>query len=55
MPALFAGMGPDVVSASVKGKTYYRLRTGSFSSRGDAEAFCGKVSAAGNACTVADF
>jgi Flp pilus assembly protein TadD len=55
MPSLFAGMDPQIESASVKGKTYYRLRTGSFSNRGDAEKFCGQVSAAGNACTVADF
>jgi Flp pilus assembly protein TadD len=55
MPTLFAGMDPQIESADVKGKTYFRLRTGRFSSRGDAESFCGKVSATGNACTVADF
>jgi len=55
MPNLFAGMDPRIEGAIVKGKTYYRLRTGSFSTRGDAEKFCGQVSAGGNACTVADF
>jgi cell division protein FtsN len=55
MPNLFAGMDPQIESASVKGKTFYRLRTGSFSSRGDAETFCGKVSASGSPCTIADF
>jgi Flp pilus assembly protein TadD len=55
MPSLFAGMDPEIESANVRGKTYFRLRTGSFASRGDAETFCGKVSAAGNACTIADF
>ncbi len=55
MPTLFAGMDPRIESANVKGKTFYRLRTGNFSSRGDAESFCGKVSAAGSPCTIADF
>jgi cell division protein FtsN len=55
MPSLFAGKNPQIETASVNGKTYYRLRTGSFPSRGDAAKFCGQVSSAGNACTIADF
>jgi len=55
MPALFAGRNPEIESATVNGRTFYRLRTGSFPSRGDAEKFCGEVTSAGHACTVADF
>jgi cell division protein FtsN len=39
----------------VSGKTYYRLRVGGFDSKADAAKFCGKLSAAGTICTVADF
>jgi Flp pilus assembly protein TadD len=55
MPALFAGRNPDIESATVNGRTFFRLRTGSFSSRGDAEKFCSTVTSAGHACTIADF
>lgn len=55
MPSLFAGKDPRIETASVNGKTYYRLRTGGFASRGDAAKFCGEVSSAGSACTIADF
>jgi Flp pilus assembly protein TadD len=55
MPALFSDKQPDIVAATVNGHVYYRLRTGSFDSKADAAKFCGEVSAAGNACTLADF
>jgi Flp pilus assembly protein TadD len=55
MPALFSGKQPDIETATVNGHTYYRLRTGSFDTKADAAKFCGEVSAAGNACTLADF
>jgi len=55
MPALFAGRNPDIESATVNGRTFFRLRTGTFSTRGDAEKFCSTVTSAGHACTVADF
>jgi cell division protein FtsN len=55
MPALFGGKQPDIVAATVNGHVYYRLRTGSFDSKADAAKFCGEVSAAGNACTLANF
>jgi Flp pilus assembly protein TadD len=55
MPALFAGRNPDIESASVNGRTFYRLRTGTFPSRTDAEKFCGALTSAGHACTIADF
>jgi Flp pilus assembly protein TadD len=55
MPALFGSKQPDIVAATVNGHVYYRLRTGSFDSKADAAKFCGEVSAAGNACTLANF
>ncbi|HQT39067.1 MAG TPA: SPOR domain-containing protein [Acidocella sp.] len=54
-PALFGDKSPDIQSATVKGKTYYRLRTGSFATKADAGKFCGEVSAAGSVCTLANF
>lgn len=54
-PSLFAGKSPDIVEANVKGVTYYRLRVTGFSSQLDAARFCGEVSSAGYACTVANF
>ncbi len=54
-PDLFTGKEPDIQAATVNGKTYYRLRIGGFSSTADAASFCAKVSAAGNACTLANF
>jgi cell division septation protein DedD len=54
-PALFNGKSPDIESATVNGRTFYRLRVGGFASKADAAKFCGEVSAAGNACTVANF
>jgi cell division septation protein DedD len=54
-PALFNGKSPEVEPVTLSGKTFYRLRVGGFASRADAAKFCGEVSAAGNACTLADF
>jgi len=54
-PALFSGKSPDIQPATVNGKTFYRLRVGGFASKGAAATFCAEVSAAGNACTVANF
>jgi cell division septation protein DedD len=55
MPALFAGRNPDIEPATVNGRTFFRLRTGTFPSRSDAEKFCSTVTSAGHACTIADF
>jgi hypothetical protein len=55
MPALFSDKQPDIQNAVVNGKTYYRLRTGSFGSKQEAAKFCGEVSASGNTCTLANF
>jgi hypothetical protein len=54
-PSLFGSRQPDIQSAVVNGKTYYRLRTGGFASKADAAKFCGEVSAAGSTCTLANF
>ncbi len=54
-PSLFSDKTANIESAVVHGKTYYRLRTGSFASKSDAAKFCGEVSAAGSVCTLANF
>jgi cell division septation protein DedD len=54
-PALFSGKEPDIQPATVNGKTFYRLRVGGFASKAAAATFCAEVSAAGSACTVANF
>jgi Flp pilus assembly protein TadD len=54
-PALFTGREPNIQPATINGKTFYRLRVGGFDKKADAAKFCGEVSAAGNACTVANF
>jgi Flp pilus assembly protein TadD len=54
-PALFAGKEPEIEPVTASGKTFYRLRVGGFDSKVDAAKFCGEVSAAGSACTLANF
>jgi len=49
----FGGRTPSFQSVERDGKTLTRLRTGGFSSRADAQAFCAKATAAGAACIVA--
>ncbi len=55
VPTLFNGKSPEIEPVTVNGHTFYRLRVGGFETRADAAKFCGEVSAAGNACTLADF
>jgi Flp pilus assembly protein TadD len=55
MPALFGGRQPDIQTATVQGRVYYRLRTGGFATKADAAKFCGEVSASGSTCTLANF
>jgi cell division protein FtsN len=55
MPALFGDKQPDIESATVNGRTFYRLRTGNFDTKADAAKFCGEVSASGSTCTLANF
>ncbi len=54
-PALFHGKSPDIQEADVKGQTYYRLRVSGFDNKVEAARFCGEISSAGYACTVANF
>jgi Flp pilus assembly protein TadD len=54
-PALFNGKAPDISTATVQGKTYYRLRVTGFGSRLEAAKFCAELSAANMACTPANF
>jgi Flp pilus assembly protein TadD len=54
-PALFNGKSPEISMATVHGKTYYRLRVAGFTGKVDAAKFCAEISAAGSACTVANF
>ncbi|MBB5372346.1 SPOR domain-containing protein [Acidocella aromatica] len=54
-PVLFNGKSPDISQAVVHGKTYYRLRVTGFDSKLAAAKFCAELSAAGSACTVANF
>jgi len=54
-PALFSGKEPQIEPVTESGKTFYRLRVGGFDSNIDAAKFCGEVSAAGSACTLANF
>jgi DUF917 family protein len=54
-PSLFRGKVPDISEVTVKNQSYYRLRVKGFSNNLDASRFCGEVSSAGYACTVANF
>jgi Flp pilus assembly protein TadD len=54
-PKLFKDKSPDIIEADVKGQNFYRLRVDGFENTLDAAQFCSEVSAAGFACTVADF
>ncbi|MCQ8277934.1 SPOR domain-containing protein [Acetobacteraceae bacterium KSS8] len=54
-PALFAGHGPVIATASRDGKQFFRLRTGGFASIADATSFCQQAKQSGIACTLADF
>ena len=49
-PELFGDRAPAVEKAEVRDRTFWRLRTGGFSSVGDANEFCGKLRATGASC-----
>jgi cell division protein FtsN len=51
-PAGMAGKGQRVEPVEKDGKTLYRAYITGFASRDAAEAFCGKLKAAGHACFV---
>ncbi|HBK07945.1 MAG TPA: hypothetical protein DDZ81_19170 [Acetobacteraceae bacterium] len=50
LPDLFANLTPAVHQAEVNNRTFWRLRTGSFTSHGDASAFCARLRQAGANC-----
>lgn len=52
-PAAFSGQSPSISTVERDGKTFYRLRTGGFGTRAEAQAFCSRASAAGAQCIVA--
>lgn len=52
MPDLLQGRRPTISRADVGGRTWWRLRTGSFGDSADATGFCGKIKAKGGACDV---
>jgi hypothetical protein len=49
-PDLFGDRSPAVEKAEVRDRTFWRLRTGGFSSVGDANQFCGRLRATGASC-----
>ncbi|MEM9421225.1 MAG: SPOR domain-containing protein [Pseudomonadota bacterium] len=49
---LVGNHAPDVQQASVKGRTYHRLRLAGFSSRANADQACQRLTAAGTDCFV---
>jgi hypothetical protein len=49
-PDLFGDRSPAVEKAEVRDRTYWRLRTGGFSSVADANEFCGRLRATGANC-----
>jgi hypothetical protein len=55
MPGLFNGHRPDVTSATLAGRTIWRLRTGGFADIATATEFCGQVRAQGGDCSIAAF
>jgi hypothetical protein len=51
-PGLAAGKGKSVQKIEKNGGTLYRTAVTGFGSRADAQAFCGKLQAAGKSCFV---
>ena len=49
-----SGKTPIIVSADVKGKTFYRLRLGGFSDKESAKEMCKNLSAKGQSCMAVD-
>ena len=50
--SLLKGSKVDIVSAMVRGKTMYRIQTGSFNSASEADNLCQKLKTAGSDCLV---
>ncbi len=51
-PSLLGNMTYDVQRADVNGKVYYRLRTGQFKTRSEAETLCQKLKNGGQPCSL---
>jgi len=49
-PDLMSGRSPTVQQAEVNGRMFWRLRTTGFVTLADANAFCGRLQAAGSNC-----
>jgi hypothetical protein len=49
-PELMSGRSPTVQQAEVNGRMFWRLRTTGFVTLADANAFCGRLQAAGSDC-----
>jgi hypothetical protein len=52
IPQLIEGREPSVIMAVVAGRSLWRLRTGGFSDRADADAFCSRIQAQHSQCWV---
>lgn len=52
MPALLANRQPILMRAVLQGQVFWRLRTGGFADKAEADAFCRAVQAKGGACYV---
>ena len=52
-PELFGGHTPNITKTEHGGHTYWRVRTGGFTDKAQAAAFCQKLKAKGGTCTVA--
>jgi cell division protein FtsN len=55
MPELLAGRTPAIAEARINGRTWWRVRAGSFADAAAASSFCGRIRAKGAACSVARF
>jgi hypothetical protein len=51
-PDLFGALTPRITEANVRGKTYWRLRTGAFATVAEAQRFCAQVRAVGSQCIL---
>ena len=52
VPQLIKGREPSVIMAEVDGRSLWRLRTGGFSNRADADSFCSRIRAEHSQCWV---
>ena len=55
LPELLKDRQPSMSTATVNGRTWWRVRTGGFANAGDAKGFCDQAHAKGASCDVARF